>query len=89
MAVSKRIASLFVIAAAVILIFGFEPAMAQCAMCKQSVASSEDAAAAARGLNIAVLVLLAPPVLIFGAIFGLFYKHRNVQGKQFDEVIND
>ena len=86
---SKRIASLLVIAAAVILIFGIEPVMAQCAMCKQSVESSGNAASAARGLNFAVVVLLAPPVLIFGAIFGLFYRYRNVQGKRFDEAMND
>ena len=60
----------------------FEPALAQCPMCKQSVANSTEAESAARGLNLAILVLLAPPVLIFAGIFGVIYRHRNVQDKR-------
>ena len=60
----------------------FEPAFAQCPMCKQAVENSTDADSAARGLNLAVLVLLAPPVFIFAGIFGVFYRYRNVQGRR-------
>jgi hypothetical protein len=60
----------------------FEPALAQCPMCKQSVANSAEAESAARGLNLAILILLTPPVLIFAGIFGVIYRHRNVQDKR-------
>jgi hypothetical protein len=60
----------------------FEPALAQCPMCKQSVANSAEAESAARGLNLAILILLAPPVLIFAGIFGVIYRHRNVQDRR-------
>lgn len=52
-------------------------ARAQCAMCKQSLESSSDAAAFASGLNLAVLVLLVPAVVMFAGIFGVFYRYRN------------
>jgi hypothetical protein len=51
-------------------------------MCKQAVANSAEAEAAARGLNLAILVLLAPPVLIFAGIFGVIYRHRNIQDRR-------
>ncbi len=73
--------------AVVTLVFSQE-AFAQCAMCSQSIAASADAATVTRGLNIAVTVLLIPPVVLFSGLFGLFYKYRNMQGKQF-RVIND
>ena len=59
-----------------------EPALAQCPMCKQAVANSAEAESAARGLNLAIVVLLAPPVLIFAGIFGVIYRHRNLQDKR-------
>ncbi|HET8676870.1 MAG TPA: hypothetical protein VFO63_13825 [Blastocatellia bacterium] len=59
-----------------------EPALAQCPMCKQAVANSAEAESAARGLNLAIVVLLAPPVLIFAGIFGVIYRHRNIQDKR-------
>jgi hypothetical protein len=51
-------------------------------MCKQAVANSAEAESAARGLNLAIVVLLAPPVLIFAGIFGVIYRHRNIQDKR-------
>jgi hypothetical protein len=50
--------------------------LAQCAMCKASVAGAEGAAIVARNLNLAVLFLLIPPVTIFCAIFFMAYKHK-------------
>jgi len=46
-------------------------AAAQCAMCRSSVTQ-----ALAKNLNIAVIVLLAPPVTIFSAIFYIAFKNR-------------
>jgi hypothetical protein len=66
----------------VLLAAACEPALAQCPMCKQAVANSAEAESAARGLNLAIVVLLAPPVLIFAGIFGVIYRHRNIQDKR-------
>ena len=55
---------------------------AQCAMCKEAIESSSNAAAASKGLNLAALVLLVPPVSIFAGLFGVFYRYRNVQGRK-------
>ena len=72
---STRIrAALFVIAA---MIGSAVSALAQCPMCKAAIEGSPDAAAAASGINLAVLVLLVPPVAIFSGVFVLIYKQRN------------
>ena len=57
---------------------GGAPALAQCAMCKASAAGLDDAGA--RNLNLAVLVLLCPPVAIFCAIAVVAYRHRQPPG---------
>ena len=44
---------------------------AQCALCRSSVPQ-----ALAKNLNIAVIVLLAPPVTMFAAIFYIAFKNR-------------
>jgi len=64
-----------------LLMFGFLAALcvlmlssdaaAQCAMCRSSVSQ-----ALAKNLSIAVVVLLAPPVTIFSAIFYIAFKNR-------------
>ena len=46
-------------------------AAAQCALCRSSVPQ-----ALAKNLNIAVFVLLVPPVTIFSAIFYIAFKKR-------------
>ena len=58
-----------------------DPASAQCAMCKTAIENSTDAVAASKGLNLAALVLLIPPVAIFAGLFGVFYRYRNAQGR--------
>ncbi len=50
------------------------PALAQCAMCKAT-ASGLDSKAA-RYLNIAVVLMVSPPVTIFCGFLYLTYKHR-------------
>jgi heme/copper-type cytochrome/quinol oxidase subunit 2 len=61
-------------------------ALAQCAMCKASVQASADASAnpqaVADAFNLAVLVLLIPPVLIFAAFFLVLLRYRRGGGEQ-------
>jgi hypothetical protein len=61
----------FAIVIAVCLFAFSSDAAAQCALCRSSVPQ-----ALARNLNIAVVVLLAPPVTIFSAIFYIAFKNR-------------
>ena len=75
-----RIFLMFTVAVALVLAVG-DPAFAQCAMCKTAIENSTDAVAASKGLNLAALVLLIPPVAIFAGLFGVFYRYRNVQGR--------
>jgi hypothetical protein len=79
----KRAWLMSLLAVAVLLLAATEPALAaQCAMCKQAIANSSQAEDAARGMNLAVLVMLIPPVAIFAGIFGVFYRFRDVQGRR-------
>lgn len=56
-------------------------ALAQCAMCKAAVASSADSASRASGMNLAVIVLLIPPLAMFCAFFVAAYRFRNAPGE--------
>ena len=76
------------IAAVALLLVAVEPALAQCAMCKAAIEGSANAEEAARGLSLASLVLLIPPVVIFSGLFGLFYRFRNVQEKRDHPPVN-
>lgn len=73
---------LLLIGAGAIVLALTAPAFAQCAMCKAAIEGSTDAAAASKGLNLAALVLLIPPVSIFAGLFGVFYRFRNFQGRK-------
>ncbi|MGI9167021.1 MAG: hypothetical protein ACR2G5_11680 [Pyrinomonadaceae bacterium] len=56
----------------------FEPSgLAQCAMCRASLAGSNNAYFI-RNFNIGVLVLLTPPVAIFCTIFVVLKRHGAV-----------
>ena len=52
-------------------------ALAFCPMCKTAIEGASGAREIAASLNLAALVMLAPPVLIFVALFGWFYRLRN------------
>ena len=67
--------------AAIILAMMSSGALAFCPMCKTAVEGSTGAQEIAGNLNLAALVLLAPPVIIFVALFGLFYRLRNANGQ--------
>jgi hypothetical protein len=56
-------------------------AFAFCPMCKTAVDGATGAAEIAGSLNLAALVLLAPPVLIFAALFLGFYRLRHASGR--------
>ena len=73
---------LYLIFASIILLLAVEPSFAQCAMCKTTIENAANAKQAAQSLNLAILVLFIPPVAMFVGIFTLFYRFRNVQGKQ-------
>lgn len=77
----KRVVKPFfiILGVSLVLALGRTLALAQCAMCKVSAAAS--GSNAADTLNLAILVLLIPPVTIFCAIFIVAYRHRAPQGE--------
>lgn len=54
--------------------------LAQCAMCRASLAGSNNAFFI-RNFNIGVLVLLTPPVAIFCSIFVILKRHGGTSGE--------
>jgi uncharacterized BrkB/YihY/UPF0761 family membrane protein len=75
---NKRILFRSLFSVLAMLLFGtILPALAQCPMCRASVEGSPEAAAATSQWNIAVLVLLVPPVAMFVGMFVLIYRYRN------------
>ncbi len=76
----KRGATWLLIAAAVavVLITMAAPVFAQCAMCRASLAGSNNASFI-RNLNIGTLVLLVPPVTIFCSIFIVLKRRGKAQ----------
>src|ERR1041384_2597193 len=78
----KRLHTILILVVASAIVLSLTaPAFAQCAMCKAALEGSADAAAASKGLNLAALVLLIPPVSIFAGLFGVIYRFRNFQGR--------
>ena len=67
---------------AVLLLVWSEPALAQCAMCKESLANSTEGAAAVKQFNLGILVLLIPPVAMFAGIFGMIYRSARSQSDE-------
>lgn len=55
-------------------------AQAQCALCRTALGDAGDAAA--RAMNLGILVLLIPPVAIFCTIFAVAYKKGKGDGRQ-------
>ncbi len=75
---TTKLILLLALTAAAVFILAPAEVIAQCAMCK-STASNLDGISA-RQLNLSTLVLLCPPVAIFGVILRIAYKHRNAPG---------
>ena len=76
---SKLQTQLFLFAGAlVVLLLLADPAFSQCAMCRASLAGSNNAFFI-RNFNIGVLVLLTPPVAIFCSIFIVLKRHSRTE----------
>lgn len=45
-----------------------------CSLCKSTLETSVESQSLTQGLNVAILVLLIPPVIIFVAVFFMAYK---------------
>ncbi|HEY7914144.1 MAG TPA: hypothetical protein VIG62_19695 [Blastocatellia bacterium] len=75
----KIVFALAIIAAALL---AAEPALAQCPMCKATVENAVGGGGIAGRLNLAILILLVPPVAIFAGLFALFYRYRNLFGSE-------
>ncbi len=58
-------------------------APAQCPLCRSAVQQAGDTTA--RTMNLAILVLLIPPVSIFCTIFAVAYRRRNGGGGEEDD----
>lgn len=76
--------TIFISLVLLVLLFAFNSAEAQCAMCKQSAESSlkNDPRSIARGLNSGILYLMAVPYIMLALIFrkqlkALFFKLKN------------
>lgn len=68
-----RILALVIALAAFGVFLSAEPTFAQCSMCRGALGGNS---ALARNFNLGVLVLLAPPVSIFCAIFIIAIRNR-------------
>jgi hypothetical protein len=53
-----------------------DPSLAQCAMCKTTVAQSPEGRAMAETLNSAILVMFVAPYLVFGTIAAVVFRAR-------------
>ena len=59
------------------------PAPAQCPLCRSALQQSDDRTAST--MNLAILVLLIPPVSIFCTIFAVAYKKRRGGDEEEDD----
>jgi hypothetical protein len=83
---ARQLKTLLIVLAAVALLLVLSmSAVAQCAMCRASLAGSNNAFFV-RNFNIGVLVLLVPPVTIFCSIFVALKRYRAADD---EEVNND
>jgi heme/copper-type cytochrome/quinol oxidase subunit 2 len=80
----KRVIRLTLLAASAgaALLWWSMPVLAQCAMCKNAITGSPEAAKLSESLNFAIIVLLIPPVLIFCGFFVLAYRYRKARGAE-------
>ena len=59
-------------------IFSASNVLARCAMCKLAVSGSDSNGAMVSSLNLGILVLLIPPVVIFGALLIVLYRYAKL-----------
>ena len=77
-----KAAPVFVAALVLCALAAFLPAeaVAQCPLCRSALQQAGDQTA--RTMNLAILVLLIPPVSIFCTIFAVAYRRRNAEGEE-------
>ena len=80
--VLKYILLIGVVAAAILIVE--QTGLAQCAMCRASLAGSNNSRFV-KNLNIGVLVLLVPPVVMFCSMFIVLRRHSKQQVDPFDQ----
>ena len=76
----RKLYRLLFAALALLALAALQPALAQCPMCRTAV--DHGGAAAARTLNVGIVVLLLPPVAIFCSIFAVAYKKVKGEDEQ-------
>ena len=77
------------IGGAAILAFVCPSVLAQCAMCRAAINSSTDAVSIANSMNLAVLVLLIPPVGLFCALFVVAYRYRKAPDEAMADAVDE
>lgn len=63
------------------MIFANSIVVIACSLCKSAVETSVELQSIAQGLNLAILVLLVPPVIIFGVIFFAVFKSDKAENE--------
>lgn len=84
----KFSALLIAFAALAVLLILSTPALGQCAMCRASLAGSNNALFI-RNFNIGVLVLLLPPVTIFCSIFVVLKRYKRADDDDESTDVNE
>ena len=74
---------------AAMLVAASPSALAQCAMCRAAISNSAEAASMASSMNLAVLVLLIPPVALFCAIFVVAYRYRKAPDESASSALQE
>lgn len=62
-------------------------ALAQCAMCRATVQNGGNVSVFSEPLNIAILVLLIPPALLFCSIFLVLFRYRKTMDERPAEAL--
>ncbi|HYY58533.1 MAG TPA: hypothetical protein VE842_14465 [Pyrinomonadaceae bacterium] len=73
---ARRILNTAAVAAAWLAATSCERALAQCAMCRAAAGNSVEASSMTGSMNLAVLVLIIPPVALFCSFIFLLYRYR-------------
>jgi len=84
---ARRLKSLLLLASLALLLMLSTTAFGQCAMCRASLAGSNNSFFI-RNFNIGVLVLLVPPVTIFCSIFVALRRYRATGGEELGDDEN-
>ncbi|HEX8847883.1 MAG TPA: hypothetical protein VF791_24795 [Pyrinomonadaceae bacterium] len=73
--------ALIALGAVAILLVATVSGAAQCSLCRSALSGSPTGVRLSKSLNLAILVLLIPPVMIFCGIFLAAFKYRKTSGE--------